>query len=129
MQPSCVQVAVSAVNVPADVCATRKLPDEVCTSAAPPTGLSGELASIVSVAAPPTTPALTVGSCGTSLGLVELPPQAGSRPASDSSVSAWPALTQNSRRVRVSLGMRAEFATAVPGPRSMRQAVNEVIDT
>src|SRR3954468_12191319 len=52
VQPSCVQRAVSAVNDPPDVCETRKLCPDAWTRAAPPTALSGELASIVSVTAP-----------------------------------------------------------------------------
>ena len=73
---SCVQTAVSAVNESWAVRATRKFPLLVCTSAALPTLASGELASTVSVIAPPATLALMVGNSGTELGDVALPPHA-----------------------------------------------------
>ena len=64
MHPSCVQIAVNAVNASDAVRETRKLPADDCTSAALPVEASGDAASMVTVTVPLATLPLMVGSGG-----------------------------------------------------------------
>ena len=76
VQPSCVHVAVRAVNESCAVWATRNVPNGVCTIAAEPTVASGEVASIVTDTTCPATVAEAAPSWGTEgdEGDVGLPP-------------------------------------------------------
>src|SRR6478752_9747977 len=97
----CVQVLVSAAKASLPVRATRKPRPDAFTSAALPTVLSGEAPSMVSMKAPPVIVLVSCGNCGTLAppdGLVELPPQPGSRMPSAASDAAWHACWQNARR-------------------------------
>jgi hypothetical protein len=78
VQPSCVHVAVSAVKVSWPVCATKNVPNDVCTIAIEPTAASADAASIVTDTMRPATAAAADGSCDADVdeGDVELPPQA-----------------------------------------------------
>ena len=100
VQPSCVQMAVSAVNESCAVRATRKLPALACTSAAPPTEPSAELESIVTMTALPATLPPMTGSDGAELGDVALPPHACRSDPIIAAENTSPARTQNSRRDR-----------------------------
>ena len=72
------QTAVSATNVSCPVLDTRKLPDDDCTSAAPPVAASGEFASTLIETVPLLTVPPIVGSDGAEPdGDVGLPPHAG----------------------------------------------------
>jgi hypothetical protein len=62
VQTWCVHVAVSAVNVFCAVCAIRKAPLDVCTSARAPTVASGDVESTVTVTPPVLRTPVTTGS-------------------------------------------------------------------
>ena len=107
------QIAVSATNVVCPVWATRKLPDEVDTSAALPTFASGEAASTVSDTTRLLTLPLTIGRGGALMGPPSpsgavglLPPQPSRSDARVASEAAWHAWTQNSLRVLGSMATR-----------------------
>jgi signal transduction histidine kinase len=135
VQASCVQVAVSAVNASAPVWATRKRPLELWTSAALPTAESGEPAATLTFTPPLPAVPLTVGSVGTLLGRLPLPPPAPphawrSEPidppsaATEASRQAW---VQNSRRVwSVMAAAFCKVRTAAPRAR-LPQADGEVV--
>jgi hypothetical protein len=97
-----VQIAVSAVNVLCAVRATRNMPLEVWTSAAPPTVANGDAESIVIDTTPFATLALMVGSGGACDGDVGLPPHPVNIDPSAASDTAPYACTQNVRRVSAS---------------------------
>jgi hypothetical protein len=90
--PSCVQIAVKALNVPCETCVTRNFPDVPCTNAALPTLFRGELPSIVRAMTPPDALALMVANDGALLpplgdvGL--LPPQPSMSDATETNVRA-----------------------------------------
>jgi hypothetical protein len=89
--PSCVQIAVIALNVPCETCVTSTFPGVLCTKAALPTLFKGELPSIVRVITLPEALALMVGSCGAllpPLGDVGLPPQLSMSDATETNVRA-----------------------------------------
>lgn len=87
-QPSCVQTAVTVVTAVCDVRATRYVPVEAVTVAAPPTAASGDELSTLIVSVRPTSVPVTDGNAGAELGEVELPPQAGATAPSVSSETA-----------------------------------------
>ena len=75
--PSCVQTDVTVVNAACAVRATRYVPVDAVTVAAPPTAASGDAASTVIVSVRLTSVPETDGRAGAALGEVVLPPQAG----------------------------------------------------
>src|SRR4029450_11274828 len=107
-------MAVTATNASCALRDTRKLPDDDCTSAEPPTVASGEAASMVTLTAPLATLPLIVGSAGTLLGDGGDPPPQPSTAPSDTSETASQAWMQNSRRDDLVVDMRASGATDVP---------------
>ena len=89
-------MAVSATNESCAVRATRKVPADDCTSAAPPTEASGELESMVTTTTPLPTLPPTTGSEGALLvGDVGLPPHACRSDPIIAADTASPAHTQN----------------------------------
>jgi hypothetical protein len=105
---------------------TRKLPDADCTSAAPPTVASGELASTLTVTAPLDTDPFTVGSAGAELlGLEGLPLHPGRNAPSAANEAAWHACTKNTRRstVRPFIGCWSLVASCWLLQRSLAEAL------
>jgi hypothetical protein len=76
-QPSCVQTAVTVVHALCAVRATRYVPVETVTVAAPPMAASGDPALTAIVSVRLTSVPDTEGKAGAELGEVVLPPQAG----------------------------------------------------
>ena len=97
VQPSCVQVAVSAVTVASPVRARRKLPTDVCVMAKPPTVANAPDARDTEIVLPETDPDADASAVEELEGDVGLPPQAAAPPiakrAADRAQQA-----QNSRR-------------------------------
>jgi hypothetical protein len=110
---SCVQTAVSALNVLCPVCATRKGREDALTTAALPTADSGELPSMFSVIVLLTMDALIVGRPGNPLGDPDpdpegdagLPPHPVTAAAMTASDAVWREWAQNSRRLYLGIGM------------------------
>src|SRR3954462_4831388 len=102
VQPSCVQTASIAVNTLALVRDSRNTPATDCTSAAPPTSVSGEAATVTRTVVPANWPLITPSGDAMLLpgddGDEELLPHAVNSVAIVAPEATWQAPPQNRRR-------------------------------